>query len=209
MLLLFTAEQTRYLSAFSKLELSDDVLTAFAALVEQHICNVGEEQTEALRSFSEENEIQLATLRLLLEAFVFTLTEAIKYNLSAEDYEQSLKPVVHVDVLITALQNIYESNKERIRNLFISKRLKVPQFNDLRWRMEVAIASRANPIGSDIVPYFLLELETQAPKDKQIRVLQCDLPNMKHLTDELERALQEAQSAHARRMQRLFNNKVQ
>ncbi|KAA6353394.1 MAG: hypothetical protein EZS28_051079, partial [Streblomastix strix] len=28
MLLLFTAEQTRYLSAFSKLELSDDVLTA-------------------------------------------------------------------------------------------------------------------------------------------------------------------------------------
>ncbi|KAH7817408.1 uncharacterized protein MONOS_6908 [Monocercomonoides exilis] len=115
-----------------------------------------------------------------------------------------------------------EISPESVREILANEQLSVPHYTDLAWRLEAPVASRTHPLSTEISPHFLLRLDTTTsmapvtverkgeqplqyqPKENHSEILVCDVPNMQHLTNELDRALRELQSVHSRRMMRIF-----
>lgn len=80
--------------------------------------------------------------------------------------------------------------------------MSLPQYHHLDWRIDVEIGRRS--IAQDADPKFMLRLDTSDSSTNQIKSvhLQSDLVSMKHILAQLEGALAEERSVHARRFQR-------
>jgi COMM domain len=62
------------------------------------------------------------------------------------------------------------------------------------------IASRT--VHSELKPHFLLRLELEKDGKSDIQTIQMDIPTLVHVTEELELALQELKSGHAKKLMR-------
>jgi len=108
--------------------------------------------------------------------------------------------------LTEQLKELYMSTRKEIRMILAEKSFSLPQYQNLEWRLDVQLGSRS--VRNQNEPLFLLKLdthstalnqETSQPEIQQ-HFLQTDYINLKHLTYELEAALQEMKSGHCRRI---------
>lgn len=73
-------------------------------------------------------------------------------------------------------------------------------YSNLEWRLDFQLSSRTSR--SLLNPIFLLELETVDKSKTHTETLQADWANLKHLTSELEAALDTIKEVYARRVSR-------
>ena len=81
--------------------------------------------------------------------------------------------------------------------------MSLPQFQDLQWRIDVSLARRS--AAQDASPKFMLNLglTDSSSKDGTCSLrFQSDHASMKHILDQLEAAVLEERSVHARRFQK-------
>lgn len=82
--------------------------------------------------------------------------------------------------------------------------MSLPQYQHLDWRIDVEIGRRSIQQDSDLK--FMVRLDTSDPSSKEANTksvhMQSDLSSMKHILSQLEAALAEERSVHARRFQR-------
>jgi hypothetical protein len=80
--------------------------------------------------------------------------------------------------------------------------MSLPQYQHLDWRIDVEIGRRS--VAQDAEPKFMLRLDTSDPSSDEVRSvhMQADLVSMKHILTQLEAALAEERSVHAKRFQR-------
>jgi hypothetical protein len=78
--------------------------------------------------------------------------------------------------------------------------MSLPEYQHLDWRIDVELGRRT--VAEDATPKFMLRLDIATANDAKSIHLQSDFANMKNILVQLEAAVAEERSVHARRFQR-------
>uniref|UniRef100_A0A6B2LK08 COMM domain-containing protein n=1 Tax=Arcella intermedia TaxID=1963864 RepID=A0A6B2LK08_9EUKA len=136
-----------------------------------------------------------------IDALCYLFIEAAKLNLKEQDFVDSLLILAFSDEHNNTLKDTYVANKLEIRNLLTDMTMQIPHFSNLDWRFDMELSSRT--CRNLLNPLFILQIETEtAPLQKNTQTFQLDYANLKHLTSELEMALDTTKLVYARRVSR-------
>lgn len=126
-----------------------------------------------------------------------------KHQLSPADFRDSVLTLGFETEQENILSKFYESKKNDICQLVKKLSVNEPHYHNLEWRFEVQVASRA--LLHQVTPLVTLDLTLNYLKDPPNEdhiLLQSDLTNLIHITNELEKALDESKSRHSRKIQK-------
>eukprot|EP01112_Ceratiomyxa_fruticulosa_P010038 TRINITY_DN2634_c0_g1_i1.p1 TRINITY_DN2634_c0_g1~~TRINITY_DN2634_c0_g1_i1.p1 ORF type:complete len:213 (+),score=36.46 TRINITY_DN2634_c0_g1_i1:169-807(+) len=149
----------------------------------------------------------------VVEGLAHLLTESSRYLLSEADFIASLVVLNFPEAINNQLKDLYVIHRKEIRTILYELYPHLPHYVDLDWRLDVQLASRTLR-GQTIDPVFILHLKTTSTETKNnntdnnnedkdtSQYLQADPHHIKHLTSELEAALQEIRANDVRRVMR-------
>ncbi|KAK2964506.1 putative COMM domain containing 2 [Blattamonas nauphoetae] len=215
----FNTEQAEILAALGEGNFQGDYAQNFCHLVSNSI--QGTSNRDESKTFASSLGLDMSSLKSYIDTCAHAVAEASRLNLSDSDFILSLEMLRSSRDLLSQLKDLYVEQKDSIRDVLSQNDTSVPRYIDLKWRMEAPIASKYHPLGTDIAPHFLFKLETSTPSlsntsqetDSTLRIIPaekhnscfvCDIPNLQHITTELEKAMKELNGVHGRRMQRIF-----
>lgn len=107
------------------------------------------------------------------------------------------------------LSKFYDSKQREIQEVLSKLEVKEAHYHDLEWRFEVIVASRASL--DQVTPVITMDLQLKTENNSgegecvEHVFLQTDPTNLVHMTEELEKALNESRSRHSRKIQRALN----
>lgn len=129
--------------------------------------------------------------------------------MSDADFRDSVLTIGFSAEQQSVLSKFYESKQKDIQEVLSKLELKEPHYHDLDWRFEVVVSSRA--LLEQVTPLITMDLQLKTEnKDnggEEVKhvLMQTDPTNLVHLSEELERALNESRSRHSRKIQRALN----
>eukprot|EP01125_Pyxidicula_operculata_P001828 TRINITY_DN11689_c0_g1_i1.p1 TRINITY_DN11689_c0_g1~~TRINITY_DN11689_c0_g1_i1.p1 ORF type:complete len:202 (+),score=39.33 TRINITY_DN11689_c0_g1_i1:26-631(+) len=136
-----------------------------------------------------------------INALCFLYTEATKLQLREQDFNDSIVVLGFSEEHNAVLKETYVNNKAELRTNLARHEVDLPHFEALNWRLDVELASRTSR--KKLNPVFIFQIETTDSNGvKQIKTLQADFANLKHLTSEMESALDTVKQVYARRVAR-------
>lgn len=145
-------------------------------------------------------EIEVEKVRKCVEALMFLMAEMSKALVSEVDFQDSLLMIGFSEDLIATLLRLYLENRDEIRSILNELTLALPQYNNLEWRFDAQVASRA--LKSQTKPLILLKFDIKEGKRVESKLLETDPVNLVHMTEVLEKALAEMKTVHVRRVTR-------
>lgn len=131
------------------------------------------------------------------------------FQLSEADFRDSVLTIGFSTEQQSVLSKFYESKQKDIQEVLSRLEIKEPHYHDLEWRFEVVVSSRA--LLEQVTPLVTMDLQLKTENkengDTDIKhvLLQTDPTNLVHLTEELEKALNESRSRHSRKIQRALH----
>lgn len=155
--------------------------------------------------------------------FVLTiLSQAAKQNVNERDFIDSLLPLGFTPEHSKIFLEYYELQKIELRDLLESSGFNYKdKFVDISWRLDIQLSSRSSQ--SLLNPIFYLKLTTKSSNnnnnndnnnnkdeksnnttEESVQMLQTDYANLKHLTEELQNALDTTKLTYSRRIGRHF-----
>eukprot|EP00462_Mataza_sp_D1_P018188 CAMPEP_0175140916 /NCGR_PEP_ID=MMETSP0087-20121206/11789_1 /TAXON_ID=136419 /ORGANISM="Unknown Unknown, Strain D1" /LENGTH=170 /DNA_ID=CAMNT_0016424221 /DNA_START=126 /DNA_END=638 /DNA_ORIENTATION=- len=150
---------------------------------------------KAAESLGVESDVVAAAISGLAQIFL----ESAKMNSSESDFTETLSSLQLSEEQMGVLAQAYQSNFRFLRLNLANLDMKLEHYHNLDWRLDIELGSRC--LRNHAKPSFVLELETKDAADKtKTTGLECDYANMKHMVDELEKALSEAGNSHCRRI---------
>nr|CAD7443694.1 unnamed protein product [Timema bartmani] len=123
----------------------------------------------------------------------------VTVQLDEQDFQDSVLALGFNEQQQQTLSTFYHSKKEEIQSALLRPTLDIPHYQDLDWRVDIQLASRA--LHHQVTPLVTMKLSLD---NGQCVPLQTDPNNLLHMTQVLEQALQEAKGQHTRRIQRTF-----
>ncbi|NP_001188091.1 COMM domain-containing protein 2 [Ictalurus punctatus] len=135
-----------------------------------------------------------------VEGLMFILTESSKLMISEVDFQDSVLVLGFSEELNKLLLQLYLENRKEIRQILSELAPSLSRYQNLEWRLDVQLASRA--LRQQVKPTVTLKLHLESGDTQSARVLQTDPATLLHLIQELERALAEVKSNHCRRILR-------
>lgn len=143
-----------------------------------------------------------ATARVFLEAARAHLVDA--------DLVATLREAGLSAERSTSLAAAYAPSRDELQDMASRGASALPLFHGIEWRLEVEVAARGRDAGgSGLRPSFLLRLDTVEPPASghgasriSTSYAQADYAALRHLKEQLELAVAELDSGHARRVQR-------
>jgi len=88
-------------------------------------------------------EVQPRVVEAAITALSFLLVKAAKLNLTVQEFTDSLAILTFAEDKNKLLLKTYEENKAVIRSLQEDLSFELPHFSDLRWRLDVQLATRS------------------------------------------------------------------
>jgi hypothetical protein len=137
------------------------------------------------------------------------IVESSRHQLSDLDFRDSVLTLGFSEEHQQILEVFYKGKKQEIHDALARLTLDLPHYQDLEWRFEVQLASRAlhHQVTPLITMNLTLETKTALASGSTSRknvVLQTDPTNLVHVTQVLEEALRGSRSQHSRQIQRSF-----
>ncbi|XP_023020525.1 COMM domain-containing protein 2 [Leptinotarsa decemlineata] len=154
-------------------------------------------------------EVEIETIRNCIYGLVNLLQLSCKHKLSEADFRDSILTLGFSHEQQSILSQLYESKQEEIQEL-LSVPVCEPHYENLKWRFEAQVSSRA--LLQQAIPIVAMELELKTERDdksgskKEKILLQSDPNNLMHIANELEKALLESKSRYSRKIQRTLKN---
>ena len=145
-------------------------------------------------------EIETDKVRKCVEALMFLMSETSRAMVNEIDFQDSVMMVGFSEGLTNTLLTLYQENRDEIRTVLNKSSLDLQHYDNLEWRFDVQIASRA--LRAQVSPVILLRFDIKDGDRKDVKMLQTDPVNLVHLTEVLENALAEMKTAHCRRVTR-------
>jgi hypothetical protein len=159
------------------------------------------------RQAAKKLKVPAETVEEGLSALGFLMLEAARVGLSTADMMVEALTINELgfdDAAKGAVASHYSQNVKQLRDIIATTKLTTPHYKDLEWRLDVQVASRS--VRQQVKPTYLLKLHTHAKgspvEDTEPTVMEADYASLKHITTELQAALQEANSLHQRRLAR-------
>ncbi|XP_023931526.1 COMM domain-containing protein 2 [Lingula anatina] len=135
-----------------------------------------------------------------VEGLMYLFTESSKLMVNEIDFQDSIMTLGFPEDLKGLLLQQYLENRKEIRCILSEMSMDLPQYHNLEWRFDVKLASRS--LKHQIDPTILLKLHIADSGERHTQVLQTDPSNLVHMTNVLDKALQEMKSQHCRRIVR-------
>jgi len=153
--------------------------------------------------------VQPEIIRNAIEGLVNFIVESSRHQLSDLDFRDSVLTLGFSEEHQQILEVFYKGKKQEIHDALARLTLDLPHYQDLEWRFEVQLASRAlhHQVTPLITMNLTLETKTALASGSTSRknvVLQTDPTNLVHVTQVLEEALRGSRSQHSRQIQRSF-----
>lgn len=178
--------------------LGGDVLTEFASIAVEHI-QVGSISRAKYTKAAAALKVNVQSLVTSIESLSFMMLECTRKNASGDDWIAGMEAMGFNDEQKTALKAAFDSAAKGLRSLLSDLSLRLPHYHNLEWRLDVQLGSRM--MRSSLEPSLLLELETRDSRGQPSKqIMQMDYANLDHTVQELERAVKEANTKHARRV---------
>lgn len=126
-------------------------------------------------------------------------------QLSEADFRDSVLTIGFSAEQQSVLSKFYDSKQNDIQEVLSKQEIKEPHYHDLEWRFEVVVSSRA--LLEQVTPLVTMDLQLKTENEEDVKhvLLQTDPTNLVHLTEQLEKALNESRSRHSRKIQRALN----
>jgi len=139
------------------------------------------------------------TVQRVVEGISHLFGEASRYMLSDVDFDASLALLAFPESINTMLKELYLAHQKEIRTIQYQLYPHLEHFVNLDWRLDIQLGSRTLR-GPVVDPVFILKLDTANEAEPHTHYLQADAPSLRHITSELETALNEVRSSDARRV---------
>ncbi|XP_017573347.1 COMM domain-containing protein 2 isoform X2 [Pygocentrus nattereri] len=140
------------------------------------------------------------TIQHGVEGLMYLLTESSKLMISDVDFQDSVLVLGFSEELNKLLLQLYLENRKEIRQILGELAPSLPHYQNLEWRLDVQLASRA--LRQQVKPTVTMKLHLKSGGTQTARLFQTDPATLLHLLQELERALAEVKSNHCRRILR-------
>ncbi|XP_034564735.1 COMM domain-containing protein 2 [Notolabrus celidotus] len=139
-----------------------------------------------------------------VEGLMFLMTESSKHMISEVDFLDSVLVLGFGEELNQLLLQLYLQHHSQIRSVLSQLPTNVPAYQNLEWRLDVQLGSRA--VRHQVVPKLTMRLlltsGCDGTSDQSSRILQTDPSTLLHLISTLEVALAAIKTSHARRILR-------
>lgn len=141
----------------------------------------------------------------IITTLSYIIGEFSKSKFEIEDAQSILEDLpFNRDHISSTILKAYESSSEGIRDLCMQEAQHegisgVPQFKQLRWRLDMQLASRHNH--QNHTPTYLMRLETSEKSHDYA----MSFESLSHITQTLSHAIKEINSIHTRRFQRYID----
>ncbi|XP_015921069.2 COMM domain-containing protein 2 [Parasteatoda tepidariorum] len=196
MLLLLDDIHKKHLELLKNID--EKIVREFCRISVEHLRN--NINPKIYQSAAQRLNIDVDLVQNAIIGVVQLLIEASKNMVDEIEFRDSILVLGFSSEIQEELTKCYLENNESIRSHLYGLDFGIPQYHDLEWRLDIQIASRS--LRRPVEPTLLLGL--QLKKDGKITntVLESDSSNIIHLTEELDKALQEVKSHHSRRIMR-------
>ncbi|XP_062306271.1 COMM domain-containing protein 2 isoform X2 [Osmerus eperlanus] len=145
--------------------------------------------------------VAVETVEHGVEGLMYLLTESCKLLISEVDFQDSVLVLGFSEELNQLLLQLYLEHRKEIRSILNQLSPSLPHYDNLEWRLDVQLASRA--LRQQVKPVVTLKLHLEDNEGvKRARVLQTDPATLLHLISNLETALAEIKTNHCRRILR-------
>lgn len=147
-------------------------------------------------------QVDASELEAAVNALAHVLLECARRSASEDDMVNSVDELSFSDASKAALRSCYSGSAKELRALLAdTASLRLPHYHNAEWRLDVSLGTRH--CRNALTPSILLQLETRDMADlPQQHMLQLDYANLDHLVQQLEQAVKESNSKHARRILR-------
>ena len=179
-------------------EFGDDVASEFCKIAVGFIRNGI--NSKMYQTAASKLEIPVENVRKCVEALMFLMSEMSKALVTDIDFQDSLLMIGFSEELTNTLLRLYLENRDEIRSILNELALDLPHYDNLEWRFDVQIASRA--LKAQAKPLILLKFDIKDGEKVTSKLLETDPVNLLHMTEVFEKALSEMKTAHARRVTR-------
>ncbi|UJR25230.1 hypothetical protein I4U23_006582 [Adineta vaga] len=163
--------------------------------------------TKSITSAANHLQLDVETVRTTIDSLLWLYTECAKTKISFESLEESLKLLGYSSPIRESFIECYKSKANELqKTLTRDLALSLPSYKNLNWRFDVQIATRTMRSRKQFEPFFILKLTLiNANNDKeQVHLFQIDPLTLVHIVEQLEAAMNESRSSHARRIMQTF-----
>lgn len=196
MLLILEEEHKKHLTFLANLEL--ETLREFLRISVEFIEKGA--NSRMYQAASNKLSVGAEIIQNSVEGLMHLFIESCRQNISELDFQDSMQMLGFNEVTCNELLRAYLENCKEIRSLIADARFSLPHYQDLQWRLDVQVSSRA--LRRQVKPLFLIKLHTETNGQKEVKLLETDPVNLIHMTQNLEAALDELKSGHCRRIMR-------
>lgn len=145
------------------------------------------------------------TVMKAINSLTQVFLQASRLNAGAASFHMALQDLNFSEEQRQLITKYYKMKLASLRSYISNTQMKIQQYHNLDWRLNLQLATRC--ARHNIKPSFLLELETEdADGNPCVQMMESDYANMKHISDELDRALAETRAKHANRIFRYVKN---
>ncbi|XP_014665881.1 PREDICTED: COMM domain-containing protein 2-like [Priapulus caudatus] len=195
MLLVLEDSHKQHLGWLSKLDL--EVVNEFIRMCVEFITKGATTNQRSYQVAAQRLGVTPDTVRSAISALVHLLTTSSKLALTQLDFTDSVLALGFSSEASTALLAVYRDRGGELRRLLTTLGIDLPHYCNLTWRADVQVASRT--LYRQLEPILLVKLHL-GQCGEQNALLQTDLTTLVHLTNTLERALDEIKTPHCRRI---------
>ena len=103
------------------------------------------------------------------------------------------------------LKRGYAQHRADIRSVLSELSLPLPHYEDLEWRLDVAVSGRCAHQHTPVQPFYILKLTTTNPAEQQgqqQQILQADPVTLANMCAQLESAIAQLKASSSRRVMR-------
>eukprot|EP00041_Stephanoeca_diplocostata_P040010 m.1638417 g.1638417 ORF g.1638417 m.1638417 type:complete len:202 (-) comp27951_c0_seq1:141-746(-) len=196
-LLLLSKEHKEHLSFLSTVD--EEAVTEFGKLAMDFVLKGV--NPKVYNAASKKLGVDADSVQHAVEGIMFLLTESSKMNMSDMDFNDSVMILGFADQLHQQLMEVYKEHMDTVRRITGEMAMTLPQYKDMKWRIDAQIASRTLRQQND--PSVVIHLDTiDVNADPKAIVLQTDPATLARVTSQLEAALKAVKSSHYRRITR-------
>ncbi|XP_043288006.1 COMM domain-containing protein 2 [Venturia canescens] len=148
-------------------------------------------------------QVEPEIIRSLTEGLINLLLESSKQKLAEDQFTKLINSLGFQEERETILLKLYETERLKIDSALSKIGLQLPRYHNLEWRFQVQLASRS--LLNQLSPIFVIDLMLKTGEnsdDIKHVALQSDPSNLLRLSQELESAIADSQSQHARSIKR-------
>ncbi|XP_065212632.1 COMM domain-containing protein 2-like [Planococcus citri] len=161
----------------------------------------GKDYTKVAKRF----DVPVERIKNSLESLAYIIIECSKLDIQTDEFVNIFHAAGFTDDQSSSLIEPYLENKKIIADIF-QKTDSLSYFYDLQWRFESKISSRA--LLNQVTPLVTMNLKLSdsssavTSEKTTSHLLQTDPSTLVHLTETLEKALQESRPHNIRKIQR-------